>query len=291
MKLGITYAIAAYALWGLFPLYFNALQQIAPFEILLHRIVWALAFLIMILLVRRQWSWLTGLHRAPRVLASFAASALLLSFNWYIYIWAVKQGRVIDASLGYFINPLVSVLLGCLLLQEKLRPGQWSAVALAAFGVAWLTWHAGQPPWIGLMLAASFGGYGLLRKIAVFGALEGLALETMILFPLALASLAFLAWQEQSAFLTVPATLRWYLVAAGPITAIPLLLFAASARRIPLSLLGILQYIGPTLQFIIGIWIFQEPFSNVRLVGFVLIWLALAVYSFESLWQVWWKRR
>jgi chloramphenicol-sensitive protein RarD len=194
---------------------------------------------------------------------------------------------VIDASLGYFINPLVNVLLGFLLLRERLRPGQWAAVAMAAAGVIWLTWQSGHPPWIGLLLAATFGLYGLLRKTAVLGPLEGLSLETLLLFPLALGYLIVLTLTDHNSFTTAPASSQWLLAAAGPITAIPLLLFAAGARRISLSLLGLLQYIGPTLQLLLGVWLYHEPFSGDRLAGFAIIWGALVVYSLEGLWRIW----
>jgi chloramphenicol-sensitive protein RarD len=290
MQAGILYATVAYALWGVFPIYFKALQEVAPIEILLHRIVWSLAFLAAVLAWRRQWSWLGKVLRQPMTLAAFAASAVLLSTNWYIYIWSVNQGRVIDASLGYFINPLVNVLLGFFILHERLRPVQWGAIALAGVGVAWLTWQAGSFPWIGVILALTFGSYGLLRKIAVLGPLEGLSLETILLFPFAFGYLFFLAQDDHSALLQGSALTQGLLIAAGPITAIPLLLFAAGARRIPLSLLGLLQYIGPTLQLLIGVWLYHEPFGAARFIGFALIWGALVVYSIESAWNTWRSR-
>ena len=285
MNTGILYAATAYALWGLFPIYFKALQAVPSLEIMLHRIVWSLVFVMLVLTWRRQWKWIGETVRRPKVLAGFAASAVLLSTNWFIYIWAVNTGRVVDASLGYFINPLVNVLLGFVLLRERMRPGQWAAIALAAAGVAWLTWDGGHLPWIGLTLAATFGTYGLLRKTAVLGPLEGLSLETLLLFPFAAVYLASLAAGGHNAFLAAPASTQWLLAAAGPITAIPLLLFAAGARRIPLSLLGLLQYIGPTLQLIIGVWLYGESFSGGRAIGFAVIWSALAVYSLEGLWR------
>lgn len=291
MQTGMLFAATAYTLWGAFPLYFKTLQDIPPIEIMLHRIVWSLAFVMLVLAWRRQWAWIGETVRRPKVLASFALSALLLSSNWFIYIWAVNNGRIIDASLGYFITPLVNVLLGFLLLRERLRPGQWAAVALAAAGVAWLTWQGGHLPWIGLLLAATFGTYGLLRKTAALGPLEGLSLETLLLFPLALAYLIVLTWNGHNTFLAAPASSRWLLIAAGPITAIPLLLFAAGARRIPLSVLGLLQYIGPSLQLLLGVWLYHEPFGGDRLIGFVVIWSALAVYSLEGLWRTWMAKR
>jgi chloramphenicol-sensitive protein RarD len=283
MRTGILSAALAFLCWGLFPLYFHAIGEVPPMQILAHRMLWSLLFLLIVLAVRRQWAWL-GLLRQPRVLGSFIASAVLLSVNWLIYIWAVNSGHVIEASLGYFINPLVNISLGYLLLKERLRPAQWMAIAVAALGVAWLTWQAGTVPWIALALAFSFGGYGLLRKTAKLGALEGLSFETMVLFPLAAAYVVWLTVHGENAFINTDSnTTRVLLMAAGPITAIPLLLFASGARQIPLSVLGLLQYLSPTLQFLLGVWIFHEAFSAERLVGFALIWLALALFAAEGL--------
>jgi chloramphenicol-sensitive protein RarD len=283
MRTGIFSAALAFLCWGLFPLYFHAISEVPPLQILAHRMLWSLLFLLVVLAVRRQWKWLE-IVRQPRVLGSFIASAFLLSANWLVYIWAVNNGHVIESSLGYFINPLVNIMFGYLLLKERLRRAQWAAIALAALGVAWLTWQAGTVPWISLLLAASFGGYGLLRKTAALGALEGLSFETMVLFPLATAYIGWLTLHGQNAFInTAHGSTRWLLVAAGPITAIPLLLFASGARQIPLSVLGLLQYLSPTLQFLLGVWLFHEAFSADRLVGFVLIWAALALYAGEGL--------
>lgn len=287
MLKGIIYAASAYAIWGLFPIYFKALHGIAPVEILLHRIVWSLTFLIIVLASRKQWAWIGAVLRQPRVLAGFTASALLLSANWFIYIWAVNNGQVVDASLGYFITPLVNVVLGFLLLHERLRPGQWAAVSLAAAGVAWLTWQGGHLPWIGLMLAATFGTYGLLRKTAALGALEGLSLETLMLFPVALGALVMLTLDGRTTFFDISISSRWLLAASGPITAVPLLLFAAGARRLPLSVLGLLQYIGPTIQLLLAVWLYKETFDRAHLIGFGLTWAALVLYSAEGLWRAW----
>ena len=283
MNTGILSATLAFLCWGLFPLYFHAIDDVPPLQILAHRILWSLLFLVIVLAVRRQWAWL-DIVRRPRVFGSFVASAILLSLNWLIYIWAVNNGHVIDASLGYFINPLVNIIFGSILLKERLRRTQWMAIAVAALGVAWLTWQAGNVPGIALALAVTFGGYGLLRKTAALGALEGLSFETMVLFPLATGYVIWLSAHGQNAFInTASTTTRLLLVAAGPITAIPLLLFAAGARRIPLSVVGLLQYLAPTLQFLLGVWLFHEAFTPDRLVGFVLIWLALALYAAEGL--------
>ncbi|MBC7454070.1 MAG: EamA family transporter RarD [Massilia sp.] len=284
MRTGILSALLAFLCWGLFPLYFHALQAVPPTQIMAHRVLWSLLFLAIVLTVRRQWQWLPAVLRQPRVMLSFVASAFLLSTNWLIYIWAVNNGHVIDASLGYFINPLVNIMFGYLLLKERLRPGQWAAIALAALGVAWLSWQAGHMPWIALTLAGSFGAYGLMRKTAALGALEGLSFETMVLFPLALGYVIWLSLHGENSFINSGAdSTRWLLLAAGPITAIPLLLFASGARKIPLSVLGLLQYISPTLQFLLGVWIFHEAFSAERMAGFLLIWSALALYAAEGL--------
>ncbi|HEY0857283.1 MAG TPA: EamA family transporter RarD [Albitalea sp.] len=282
MHPGILSAVLAYVCWGLFPLYFKQLAQIAPLDVLVHRVVWSLVFLLVVLALRRQWSWLRDVLRQPRLVGAFALSALLLSGNWLTYIWAVTNDHVVDASLGYFITPLVNVLLGYTVLHERLRPLQWTAVALAAAGVLWLAVLGGQLPWIALVLACTFGAYGLMRKMAALGALEGLTLETMLLAPAALALLAFAAMQGTSSF---PAESGWVnalLIGIGPVTAIPLLLFAAGARRIRMSTLGLLQYLAPSIQLVLGIWLYHEPFGGTRMVGFALIWLALAVYSAES---------
>jgi chloramphenicol-sensitive protein RarD len=282
MHPGILSAVLAYVCWGLFPLYFKQLAQIAPLDVLVHRVIWSLAFLLLVLAARRQWAWVRDVLRKPRLLGAFALSALLLSGNWLTYIWAVTNDHVIDASLGYFMTPLVNVLLGYTMLHERLRPLQWAAVALAAAGVLWLVLQGGQVPWIALVLAGTFGAYGLMRKTAALGALEGLTLETMLLAPAAFGLLAFAAWQGSSSFPAESSVINALLIGIGPITAIPLLLFAAGARRIPLSTLGLLQYLAPSIQFVLGVWLYHEPFGGARLIGFGLIWLALAVYSAES---------
>lgn len=283
MRSGIFYAALAFLCWGLFPIYFHALDEVPPLQILAHRMVWSLAFLLILLLLRRQWKWL-GQVRQPRVFFSFVLSALLLSANWLVYIWSVTNHHVIEASLGYFINPLVNIMLGYVILKERLRPSQWAAIAVAALGVGWLTWQAGTVPWIALILAFSFGAYGLLRKTAALGPLEGLSFETMVLFPLAAGYVIWLTVHGQNVFLTTESsTTRWLLVMAGPFTAIPLLLFATGARKIPLSILGLLQYLSPTLQFLLGVWLFKEAFTADRLVGFALIWAALALFAGEGL--------
>ena len=283
MRSGIIYAALAFLCWGLFPIYFHALDGVPPLQILAHRMLWSLGFLLIVLVLRRQWKWL-NVVRQPRVFFSFVLSALLLSANWLVYIWSVTNHHVIEASLGYFINPLVNIMLGYLILKERLRTVQWVAIAIAALGVAWLTWQTGTVPWIALFLAFSFGGYGLLRKTAALGALEGLSFETIVLFPLAAAYVIWLTMNGQNVFINTDSdTIRVLLVMAGPLTAIPLLLFASGARKIPLSILGLLQYLSPTLQFLLGVWLFKEAFTADRLVGFVLIWSALILFAGEGL--------
>jgi chloramphenicol-sensitive protein RarD len=282
---GIVYAALAFTWWGLFPLYFRIVTTVAPGEVLAHRIVWCLMLLLAVLGARRQWAWLTAVLRQPKVLGAFAASALLLSANWLTYIWSVQNGHVVDASLGYFITPLVNVLLGYSLLHERPRRAQWVALTLASLGVAWLTWQTGRLPWIALLLAATFGCYGLLRKVAVLGALEGLTLETLVLAPFALIALVIWSVHGQASFPAPDLRTNLWLIALGPITAVPLLLFAAGARRLSMTTLGLLQYIGPSIQFVLGVWIFQEPFTPARLIGFGLIWLALAIYSLDG-WRI-----
>lgn len=285
MNIGIFYAALAHVVWGLFPIYFRQLASVPSLEVVMHRTVWSLLFVLVLLLVLKRWAWMRDLLRQPRVLGAFALSALLLSGNWLVYVWAVQNQHVLDASLGYFILPLVNVALGFVFLRERPRPGQWLAVATAAAGVLWLTLLTGRLPWIALVLALTFGFYGLLRKVARLGALEGLALETMMLAPLAMGVLGYWAAQGQGVLVQGDmGALAWLLV-AGPLTAIPLLLFAAGARRIPMTTLGILQYITPTLLFLLSLWWFHEPLQAARLLGFALIWTALVVYTLEGLWS------
>ncbi|WP_061945265.1 EamA family transporter RarD [Collimonas pratensis] len=286
MQAGMLYAIAAYVLWGLFPIYFKALEaEIPPVDIVAHRILWSFLFLMIVLTARKQWAWVGPVLRQPRVIGGFVASALLLTANWTTYIWAVNNNHIVEASLGYFINPMVSVALGLVFLHERPRPLQWLAIAIAAGAVLWLTWQAGHPPWIALTLAVTFGGYGLLRKTASLGALPGLALETALVLPLALAFLVYTSLQGHNTFSSASTSTKWLLAAAGPITSIPLLMFAAGARRIPLSLVGVLQYITPSLQLLFGVWLYGEQLDGDRLNGFILIWCALGLYSAEGLWR------
>jgi chloramphenicol-sensitive protein RarD len=284
MNKGMWYAIGAYGLWGLFPLYWKTLQHVPALEILSHRMAWSLLFVVGLLVVRRRWGWLKTAVHTPRTLLLFTASAMLLSVNWFIYIWGVNAGFIVETSLGYFINPLVSVLMGVFFLGERLRGGQWAALAMAAAGVIYLTVRYGALPWIALTLATSFALYGLIRKTAPLGSLEGLSLETALMFFPAFGYLVYLEVMGTAALGHVDSLTTVLLVFAGVATAVPLLLFAAGARLIKLATIGILQYIAPTLQFLIGILVYHEPFTADRLVGFSLIWLALILYSGENIW-------
>lgn len=282
MNAGIVYACAAFVMWGLFPLYFHRIATVAPLEVVLHRSAWSLLFVLALLLGLRRFGWMRGLLTRPRRLLAFATSAVLLSGNWLVYVYAVQSGQVVEASLGYFINPLVNVLLGVLVLHERLRRVQWVAVGLAAIGVLWLTAIAGRLPWIALALALSFGLYGLMRKTASLGALEGLAIETMLLAPVVVPVLAWWTASGHGAMARGDLALDAWLVIGGPLTALPLLLFAAGARRLPLATIGLLQYLSPTIQLAIGVGVFGEPFDRVRLVGFGFIWAALLLYSLDG---------
>jgi chloramphenicol-sensitive protein RarD len=283
MRQGLAAAASAYLIWGLFPIYWKLLQSVPAAQIMAHRIVWCLLFVALWLGIREGFGWLRGL--SSRLLAMLATSAALISMNWWLYIWAVNTGHIVETSLGYFINPLVSVLMGVLILRERLNPAQWSAVAVAAAGVLWLTWQGGRLPWIALALALSFGGYGLIRKLAVVPSVQGLAVESGLLF---VPAAAFLIWCEiagSGRFAHDTMQIDVLLVAGGLVTALPLILFAIGARRIPLSTIGILQYLAPTLQLACGVLLFGEPFSRAQLLGFGCIWLALGIYAVDGLWR------
>ncbi|MEK0416520.1 MAG: hypothetical protein RI949_526 [Pseudomonadota bacterium] len=283
MNPGFLYAALAFGLWGIFPLYFREVASVSPLEVVLHRSVWSLLFLTVLLTALRRWAWLPALLKQPRQLALFTLSAWLLACNWFVYVYAVHESAVVEASLGYFINPLLNVVLGVVVLHERLRPVQWLAVALAAAGVLWLTWLLGHPPWIALLLAGSFGFYGLIRKIAPLGALEGLMVENLALAPVVVPWLLWWSLSGGGALSRGDWTLNLWLLLAGPLTALPLLAFAAGARRLKLATLGLVQYLGPSLQLALGVWVFHEPFDRGRLVGFALTWAALAVYSGDAL--------
>ena len=283
MNRGVLYALGAYGLWGLFPLYWQLFQSISAMQILGHRIVWS--FVVLLLLaagMHRHGALWRGVPASGRLVALYGAAGLLIGCNWYLYIWAVNAGLVVETSLGYFINPLVNVLFGVLLFRERLRVLQWGAVALAAAGVLHLTFSYGSLPWIALGLAFSFGGYGVAKKKATLGAVPGLTVETAVLLAPALAYLAMLHDSDQGVFFVRGWWTAGLLVTSGLVTVIPLLLFAAAVQRVPLSVLGILQYIAPTTQLLLGVLVFGEPFSRTQLAGFSLVWLALAVFTADA---------
>lgn len=283
MKKGMLASIGAYLLWGILPVYWKLLQTVPAGEILLHRMVWSLVLLLLLLSLKKQWRWLLQVRQNKRILLSFIGSALLLSLNWYTYIFAVNSGHIVEASLGYFINPLLNVLLGVFLLREHLRRRQWLAIVIAGVGVLYLTLQYGRLPWIALTLAFTFALYGLLRKTAALGSLTGLSLEMMILFLPAVSALFYLEYTGIAHFGNDGTAVNILLVFTGLATTLPLLLFAYGAQRIMLSTIGILQYIAPTLQFLLGVFIYRETFTTTRLIGFGCVWTALIIYTFDGL--------
>ena len=282
MKKGILYGIGAYSLWGLFPIYWKWLQHVPAPQLLGHRIGWSFLLLMAVILATRRGQDFRSTALTARTLRIYFAAAILIGVNWLTYVWAVNAGFIVETSLGYFINPLLSVLMGVIFLRERLRPAQWVPVGLAAAGVAYLTLVYGRPPWIALLLAFSFGIYGLVKKVAPLGSLYGLTLETGILF---LPALIFLVYSDSAgagAFLHTGLRTDLLLVGAGVVTTIPLLMFASAAQRIPLSMVGILQYIAPSLQFLLGVLYYREPFDRSHFIGFGIVWAALIIFWAES---------
>lgn len=279
---GVWLGVAAYITWGLFPLYWKLLKVVPATEIVGHRLAWSLVFVLVVLAVRRDWAWLKKAFNW-RTLLIYLISGVLLTMNWLLYVYAVNSGLVVEASLGYFINPLVSVLLGVFFLKERLPLSKWIAIGLAAIGVIYLTVRYGSFPWLAIGLALTFGSYGLIKKLSPFDALHGLAMETMLVFPPILIYLLVLQVQGHAAFLHGEPSISFLLVFAGVVTSIPLLMFASAARSIPLSTVGLLQYITPTAQFLLAVFLYAESFNHDQLIGFIIIWIALAVFSFSGL--------
>ncbi|UVE17263.1 EamA family transporter RarD [Pseudomonas sp. LS44] len=279
---GYLLGLCAYVIWGLFPLYFKAIQQVPAVEIIVHRALWSALFGASLLLVWKHPGWWRELRENPRRFAVLGASGLLIASNWLVYVWAVNNGRMLEASLGYYINPLINVLLGLLLLGERLRRLQWLAVGLAALGVAQQVWQVGSLPWVSLALALTFGFYGLIRKQAPVAALPGLVVETWLLLPLALGWLLWhpTAMSSQAEFWSTPQAL--WLLAAGPITLVPLVCFNAAARDLPYTTLGFLQYVAPTLVLLLAVFVFDEHFEPSKLAAFICIWLGLLIYSVDA---------
>ncbi|MET9721968.1 EamA family transporter RarD [Streptomyces zaomyceticus] len=282
-RAGLLYGIGAYGMWGLVPLFWPLLKPAGAIEILAHRMVWSLAFVGLALLALRRWGWIRELVRSPRKLGLITVAAAVITVNWGLYIWSVNTGHVVEASLGYFINPLVTIALGVLVLQERLRPAQWAAVGIGFAAVLVLAIGYGQPPWISLTLAFSFALYGLVKKKVNIGGLESLAAETAVQFLPALGYLVWLGTQDSLAFGSHGAGHTALLAATGIVTAVPLVCFGAAAIRVPLSTLGLLQYLAPTFQFLLGILYFHEAMPPERWAGFALVWLALTILTWDAL--------
>jgi len=282
MNRGIWSAVGAYSAWGLIPVYFKWLSHVPALQIIGHRILWSCLMLCAVLLLKRQWRNFLSTALQLRVIRVYLLAALLVSINWLIFVWAVNAGFIVETSLGYFINPLISVLLGVVLLGERLRRGQWLPIGLATLGVLYLTFAHGSLPWISLTLAFTFAIYGLVKKTSPLGPLHGLTLETGLLLLPALIYLLYADATGNGAFLHSGAGLDLLLVGAGLVTAVPLLLFASAAQRIPLALLGVLQYIAPTLQFLLGVLVYKEAFSHTQLIGYGLVWIALLIFGIEG---------
>jgi chloramphenicol-sensitive protein RarD len=280
---GVWQGLAAYSIWGLFPIYWKLFYGIPALEVLAHRVTWSFVAMGALLAGMGRIRPLLSATRAPRQVALYGLAALLIGVNWFLYVWGVNAGFVIETSLGYFMTPLVNVVLGVLVFRERLSPAQWTAVALALAGVAYLTLAYGSVPWLALGLAVTFGSYGLAKKKAKLAAFDGLALETALLVGPALAYLAWLGAGGQSSFVRVGVVTDMLLVGGGLITIAPLLLFASAVRTVPLSLVGLLQYVSPTIQLVIGVWLFREPFTRVQLVGFACVWAALVVFAVDGL--------
>lgn len=284
-RLGLLFGIGAYGIWGFFPLYFPLLEPASALEILCERFVFSLLFMAVVLTVTRTWSRLRPVLRDRRSMLLLSAAAALISVNWGTYIWAVNSGNVVEASLGYFINPLVLVLIGVVVLGERLRPMQWTAVGIACLAVLVLTVGLGRLPWIGLVLAFSFAGYGLIKKVVAVDPQASLTIETAVASPFALAYLVHLQITGALVLGHYSTSTSLLLMGTGVITAIPLLLFGGAANRIPLTTMGLLQYLTPIIQFVIGVWVVGETMPPARWAGFVIVWIALAVFSYDGLRQ------
>ncbi len=280
---GVLAAVGAYLLWGILPAYWKLLQGVPAYEILCHRMVWSLVLTLALVVLLGRREVFRQAVRERKNLMTFTATAVLLAVNWLLYIWAVNAGFIVEASLGYFINPLISVLFGMIFFGEKMRPLQGLAICLAVLGVLYLTVYYGQFPWIALVLAVTFAIYGLLHKKSRLGALDGLCLETAVFFVPSVFFLAGLEYLQVGSFGHIGPAGSWLLAGAGIITTVPLLLFGYAAHRIPLSSLGLLQYLAPSINLILGVYVYGEDFSRERMVGFLLIWLALALYMGENI--------
>jgi chloramphenicol-sensitive protein RarD len=282
MNKGIWNGLGAYVLWGFFPIYWKLLHEVPALQVIGHRIGWSFLLLVAVILSTRQWENFRSVALVPKVIGIYAIAGVLLSINWLVYVWGVNSGFIVETSLGYFINPLVSVLLGVIFLRERLRAIQWVPVGLATIGVIYLTLTYGRLPWIALSLAFSFGIYGFVKKLAPLGSLYGLTLETALVFPVALIYIVFVESTGTGSFLHRGTLTDILLIGTGVVTSIPLLMFASAARQIPLTMIGVLQYVAPTLQFLLGVFLYHEPFDQSRLIGFSLVWMALLIFWVEN---------
>lgn len=283
------YAISAFFLWGLFPLFFRLFSHIPSLDVLLFRLLWTFVFVAIVVVVRGQWQWLGNAMKSRKVLLSFFGSSLMITINWTVFQWGVSNDRVMEVSLGNFIAPLVAVFFGCIALRERLRTSQSIAIAMAAAGVLWMTAMATSIPWTGIIIGLSFGTYSLLRKIASLEAIEGLMLEMILMMPLVMLGFAWRMQGDSSVFAYLDWQDHLLLMLSGPVTAIPIMWFTKGARLMPLSVLGLLQYISPTMQFLLGVLVFSEAFDLPRVVGFGLIWGGLIVFSVANLLRRWHK--
>jgi chloramphenicol-sensitive protein RarD len=281
MNKGILYGIGAYVCWGFFPIYWKSLHHVPAIQVIGHRILWSFLLLMVVILFAGQWDEFRKTINS-KVIRIYSIAAVLLAINWLVYVWAVNANYIVETSLGYFINPLLSVLLGVIFLKERLRVAQWIPVILASLGVAYLSYVYGRLPYIALTLSVSFGLYGLVKKISPLGSLHGLTIETGTLFLPALIYLIFVQTNNTGAFLHTGLTSDLLMIGTGLVTTIPLLMFATAARLIPLWVVGLLQYIAPTLQFLIGVFIYKEPFSHNQLIGFGIVWTALIIFLVEN---------
>ncbi|KRF16679.1 protein rarD [Nocardioides sp. Soil797] len=282
-RLGFLLGVAAYTLWGAFPLYWPLLEPAGAIEILAHRVLWSLVTVALLLVVLKRGPALRAIIGNRRVRRLLGVGAVVIAVNWATYIWGVNNGHVVEAALGYFINPLVTVLMGVLILRERLRPLQWVAAGIAAGAVVVLAVDYGRPPWVALVLAFSFGTYGLAKKQANTGAVESLAFETIVLAPVAAAYVAYLVASGNSAFGTEGIPHALLITTTGIVTAVPLICFGAAAIRLPMVTLGLLQYLAPIFQFALGVLLFHEDMPPGRWIGFVLVWVALSIFTFEAI--------
>ena len=269
-------------MWGLVPVYFKSIEHVSPLEVLAHRVVWSVVFLACFIAITNRMKEIHTLFNRPKVIFSLAVSAAVIALNWLVFIWAVGQDRIIETTLGYFINPLINIVFGYFIFSERLRPMQWAAVALAAIAVTYQIILLGELPWVALTLGFSFSIYSVLRKKIPVDSISGLFIETVWLLPVSLAYMIWLLSNGNLQFMSESNTTMWLLLGAGLVTSLPLLAFASGARRLSLTMIGLLQYIGPSIAFLIAVFYYDEPMNSERLITFILIWIALAIFSIEG---------